>query len=86
MADTTIEQVADAMFEMVKDCEGKKNLKAGDLTKAMIAKFGGNVNKDLCKQAIRTLMDSGRCVYSYFGGSYITLPKIEGADPSRSQQ
>jgi hypothetical protein len=86
MADSTIEQVADAMFDLVKECEGKKNLKAGDLTKTMIAKFGGNVDKTFCKQAIRTLMDSGRCVYSYFGGSYITLPKIEGADPSRSKE
>jgi hypothetical protein len=85
MADITVEQLADAMFELVKECEGKKNLKAGDVTKMMIAKFGGNVDKPFCKQAIRTLMDSGRCVYSYFGGSYITLPKIEGADPSRSQ-
>jgi len=85
MADTTVEQVADSMFELVKDCEGKKNLKAGDLSKAMIAKFGGNVNKDLCKLAIRSLMDSGRCVYSYFGGSYITLPKVEGADPDRAK-
>jgi hypothetical protein len=85
MADTTVEQVADTMFELVKDCEGKKNLKAGDLSKAMIAKFGGNVNKDLCKLAIRSLMDSGRCVYSYFGGSYITLPKVEGADPDRAK-
>ncbi len=85
MADVTVEQVADAMFALVKECEGKKNLKAGDLTKAMIAKYGDPVNKDLCKQAIRTLMDSGRCVYSYFGGSYITLPKVEGADPARAK-
>jgi len=26
-------------------------------------------------------MDNGRTVYSYFGGSYITLPKKEGAAP-----
>jgi hypothetical protein len=86
MADeVTVEQVANAMFDLVKECEGKKNLKAGDLTKAMISKFGGNVDKAFCKLAIRDLMDSGRCVYSYFGGSYITLPKVEGADPSRQQ-
>ena len=81
----TTEQLADDMLKMVTEYEGKKNLKAGDLTKAMIAKFGEGVDKDLCKKAIRTLMDSGRCVYSYFGGSYITLPKVEGADPTRSQ-
>jgi len=58
----------------------KKNLKAGDLTKAMIAKYPDST-KDDCKAAIRILMDSGRCVYSYFGGSYITLPHKEGAAP-----
>ena len=75
MSPVSIEQVAEAMFQLVKETHGKKNLKAMDLTKAMIEKFGeGECSKDLCKQAIRTLMDSGRCVYSYFGGSYITLP------------
>jgi hypothetical protein len=85
MADTTVEQVAEAMLQMVTECEGKKNLKAGDLSKAMIAKFGGNVDKDLCKLAIRQLMESGRTVYSYFGGSYVTLPKVEGADPAHAK-
>ncbi len=76
------EQIADEMFRMVAEYQGKKNLKAGDLTKAMIAKFGDtNCSKDDCKAAIRELMDSGRCVYSYFGGSYITLPHKEGAAP-----
>jgi|SaaInl4_150m_RNA_FD_contig_31_348432_length_1816_multi_5_in_0_out_0_2 hypothetical protein len=71
----TPEQVADAMFELVTQYQGKKKLKAGDLTKAMIAKFGvEECDKKLCKAAIRTLMDSGRCIYTYWGGSYIELP------------
>ncbi len=77
-----IEAVAEEMYKMVAEYMGKKNLKAGDLTKAMIEKFGAeNCTKDDCKQAIRQLIDSGRCVYSYFGGSYITLPHKEGAAP-----
>lgn len=76
----TKEQVADAMYEMVKEYQGKKKFKALDLTKAMIRKFGeGECDKALCKAAIRTLMDSGRCVYTYFGGSYIEVPHAEGA-------
>jgi hypothetical protein len=76
------EALAEEMFKMVEETMGKKNLKAGDLTKAMIAAHGeGEVSKDDCKAAIRLLMDSGRCVYSYFGGSYITLPHKEGAAP-----
>jgi hypothetical protein len=46
-----------------------------DLTKAMIEKYGSDAcDKALCKLAIRELIDSGRCIYSYVGGSYITLP------------
>lgn len=82
MSAVSVEQIAEEMFQMVSEAMGKKNLKAGDLTKAIIANHGeGNVTKDDCKQAIRILMDSGRCVYSYFGGSYITLPHKEGAAP-----
>jgi len=44
----------------------------------MIAKHGGEAcSKEDCKQAIRILIDSGRCVYSYLGGSYIQLPPKE---------
>jgi hypothetical protein len=70
------------MYQMVAEYSGKKNLKAGDLTKAMIAKHGDeNCSKDDCKQAIRILMDSGRCIYSYLGGSYIQLPHQDSAAP-----
>ena len=81
MADVTVEQVADEMFKMVEETFGKKNLKAGDLTKAMVKKHG--VDKKFCKLAIRALIESSRCVYSYFGGSYITLPHKEGANPDQ---
>jgi hypothetical protein len=78
----SVEQLADDMYQMVAEYIGKKNFKAGDLTKAMIAKYGeGNCSKDDCKHAIRMLIDSGRCVYSYLGGSWITLPPKEGSLP-----
>ena len=73
-----VETIAEAMFAYISECTGKKNLKAGDLTKAMIETFGeASCNKDLCRQAIRILIDSGRCVYCYLGGSYIQLPPKE---------
>ncbi len=74
----TPEQVADSMYELVKEYQGKKKLKAGDLTKAMMQKYGDECDKKLCKMAIRTMMDSGRCVYTYFGGSFIEIPHDEG--------
>ncbi len=76
----TLDEVADAMYAMVDEYQGKKKFKAGDLTKAMIKKYGEDeVDKKLCKLAIRQLMDSGRCVYTYFGGSYVEVPHEEGA-------
>lgn len=71
----SVDKVAETMYQLVKEYHGKKNLKALDLSKAMIEEFGAdNCDKKLCKQAIRQLIDSGRCTYSYVGGSYIVLP------------
>jgi hypothetical protein len=74
-----VEEIADAMFKMVEEAQGIKKLKATDLIKAMIQIYGDEVDKKLCKTAIRELMNTGRCVYTYFGGSYIELPHKEGA-------
>ena len=81
MADeVSIEEVADAMYAMVKDAMGLKKLKPMDLTKAMMAHFGEDrCTKKTCKTAIRSLIDSGRCVYTYFGGSFVEIPHKEGA-------
>ncbi len=75
MSDVTVEQVADAMYDLVKEYHGKKNLKPLDLTKMMRDKFGEeDCDKKKCKLAIRNLVEGGRCTYSYVGGSYIVLP------------
>jgi hypothetical protein len=73
MNEISVEKVADAMFELVKEYHGKKNLKAMDLIKAMREKFGEGCDDKLCKLAIRELMESERCTYSYVGGSYVVL-------------
>jgi hypothetical protein len=76
----TIEALADEMYALVSQYAGKRNLKAGDLTKEMIARHPeAACTKEDCKHAIRMLIDSGRCIYSYLGGSYIQLPPKEGA-------
>ncbi len=76
----TTEALADEMYAMISEYAGKRNLKAGDLTKEMVARHP-EIGKDDCRLAIRSLIDSGRCVYSYLGGSYIQLPPKE-ANPS----
>ncbi len=75
----TAEEIADAMYKLVEDAQGLKKLKPMDLTKAMVQMYGDEVDKKTCKGAIKLLIDSGRCVYTYFGGSFIELPKKEGA-------
>ena len=73
----TVEEIADAMYAMVKSAQGEKKLKPTDLSKAMIEQLGAT--KADCKLAIRQLVESERCVYTYFGGTYIEIPHKEGA-------
>ncbi|MBI4677155.1 MAG: hypothetical protein HY748_06195 [Elusimicrobia bacterium] len=75
----SVDEVAEAMFNLVKDAAGLKKLKAMDLNKSMVEMFGPEVDKQTCKDAIKKLINSGRCVYTYFGGSYIELPHREAA-------
>jgi hypothetical protein len=75
----TADEIADAMYKLVEEAQGMKKLKPMDLTKAMVQLFADEVDKKLCKKAIRQLVDSGRCVYTYFGGSFIEIPRKEGA-------
>ncbi len=78
--EASVEEVAEAMYNMVKDAMGQKKLKPMDLQKAMIQQFGeDHCDKKICKAAIKKLIDSGRCVYTYFGGSYVEIPHEEGA-------
>jgi hypothetical protein len=76
MADqVSIEELADNMYKLVEEYAGKRKLKSQDLVKEMIEKYG--VSKSEGKQAIQLLIDSGRCVYTYFGGSFVELPPKE---------
>lgn len=75
-----VEEVADAMYKMIKDSMGQKKWKATDLTKAVLELFGTDkCDKKLVKLAIRELVESEKCVYTYFGGSFIEIPHKEGA-------
>ncbi len=75
-----IETLVEEIYKMVVDLQGKKNVRAMSLTKAMIDKYGAACSKEDCKQAIRQLIDSGRCIYGYYGGeSFITIPRKEEA-------
>jgi hypothetical protein len=73
-----LSELTEAMFKMISAATGVRKLKPTDVSKAMIEHFGPErCSKELCKEAIRELVDSGRCIYTYFGGSYIELPRPE---------
>ena len=76
----SVEEVADAMYKQIEAAQGLKKLKPGDVTKMAIELFGDRVDKKLCKLAIRKLIESERCVYTYFGGSYIEVKPPEGTE------
>jgi hypothetical protein len=73
MADSvTVEEVADAMYKLLLEYHGKKRFKAGDLQKEMQAKFGKTAcDRKVCKNAIKLLMEDGRTIYGYAGGSWV---------------
>ena len=71
-------ELVEFIFDMVEKAQGKKQLKAMDLQKAVL-KAHPDQDKTMVKFAIKDLIDGGRCVYTYFGGSYIEIPHEEGA-------
>jgi hypothetical protein len=72
------EALVEFIYDMVAKAQGKKQLKAMDIQKAVL-KVHPDQNKNDVKFAIKDLIDSGRCVYTYFGGSFVELPHEEGA-------
>ncbi len=75
-----VEEVSKAMFDLIKGSMGQKKWKATDLTKAVMELYGDRCDKSLVKSAIRDLVESGKCVYTYFGGSFIEIPHREAAE------
>jgi len=75
----SVEQIAEEMFKMVEQDFGKKKYKPTDVTKAMQERFGAD--RSTAKQALRSLIDSERLVYTYFGGTFVEIPHKEGAAP-----
>jgi|UniRef100_A0A7C5ALB4 hypothetical protein len=71
-------ELVEFIYKMVEAAAGKKKLKAKDLEKEVL-KAHPDQNKNDIKFAIKELIDSGRCVYTYFGGSFVELPHEEGA-------
>jgi len=71
----TTDELCTAIYDLIKKTHGKKNLKAMDVVKEMVAQFGeDNCGKKDVKKALREMMDSGKLTYKYEGGSFVSLP------------
>jgi hypothetical protein len=74
----SVEEIADTMYNLVVEYTGKRKFKAQDLVREATMKYGEeNVSRADGKSALKLLIDSGRCVYTYFGGSFVELPPKE---------
>ena len=71
-------ELEEFIFDMVAKAQGKKQLKAMDIQKAVLKAHPDQPKNDI-KFGIKDLIDGGRCVYTYFGGSFIEIPHEEGA-------
>jgi hypothetical protein len=71
-------ELQEFIFAMVEKAQGKKQLKAMDIQKAVLKAHPDQPKNDI-KFSIKDLIDGGRCVYTYFGGSFIEIPHEEGA-------
>lgn len=85
MADMlSLDELGAAIFKMVKQSAGLKKFKMMDILKTMKEMYPGRVDKQSVKDAIKQEIESGRLVYTYFGGSYIEIPHTEAAaNPDR---
>jgi hypothetical protein len=71
-------ELVEFIYDMVLKAQGKKQLKAMDIQKAVL-KAHPDQDKTMIKFGIKELIDGSRCVYTYFGGSFIEIPHEEGA-------
>jgi len=66
------EEVKRKIYELVEKSVGKKKLKFSDIHKTISAEAG--ISRDEVKDALRDLVDEGKLIYTYFGGSFVEIP------------
>ncbi len=69
------EEVKQKIYELVEKSVGKKKLKSSDIQKTVSADAG--ITRDEVKDALRDLIDDGKLIYTYFGGSFVEIPPKE---------
>ncbi len=66
------EEIKQKIYDLVVKSTGKKKLKSSDIQKQISSDTG--CSRDEVKDALKDLMDEGKLIYTYFGGSYVELP------------
>jgi DNA-binding GntR family transcriptional regulator len=66
------EEVKNKIYALVEKSIGRKKLKSSDIQKTVSAEAG--ISRDEVKEALKDLVDEGKLIYTYFGGSYIEIP------------
>ncbi|MFC1705807.1 hypothetical protein ACFL59_03180 [Planctomycetota bacterium] len=72
---TSMDEIMDAMYELIKEYTGKKSYTPRELAKAMNEKFGDGTDLKTCKKAVKQIVSTGRLVFTYAGSSYVELPE-----------
>ncbi len=66
------EEIKQRIYALVEKSVGKKKLKSSDIQKTISAEAG--VSRDEVKDALKDLVDEGKLIYTYFGGSFVEIP------------
>ncbi len=66
------EEVKNKIYELVEKSMGKKKLKSSDIQKTISAELG--ITREEVKDALKDLIDEGKLIYTYFGGSFVEIP------------
>ncbi len=69
------EDIKEKIYALVEKSLGKKKLKSSDIQKTISAEAG--ISRDEVKDALRDLIDEGKLIYTYFGGSFVEIPPKE---------
>ena len=66
------EEVKQKIYALIEKSVGKKKLKSGDIQKTISAENG--ITREEVKDALKDLIDEGKLIYTYFGGSFVEIP------------
>ncbi len=66
------EELKQKIYSLVEQSMGKKKLKQSDIEKKISEEAG--VTRQDVKAALKELIDEGKLIYTYFGGSFVEIP------------